>query len=177
MNFCSNCGSDQLHFKIPKGDNRPRFICNNCKQIHYQNPKIVVGCLPFYEDQLLLCKRDIEPRKGFWNLPAGFMENGETVEEGAMREVWEEAKAKVELLHLHTIFNIIHVNQVYLLFLAKLETPDFGAGDETSAAQLFKLDEIPFDQLAFNSNKFAIQRYIDNPKNIKVQIGRYNRTF
>jgi ADP-ribose pyrophosphatase YjhB (NUDIX family) len=177
MNFCSHCGSDQLEFRIPSGDNRARYICSGCGMIHYQNPKIVVGCLPFYEGKLLLCKRDIEPQKGFWNLPAGFMENGETVEEGAMREVLEEAQAKVELDRLFAVFNIIHVNQVYLLFLANMTSDTFGAGDETAAAQLFSLDEIPFDQLAFNSNKFAIQKYLDNPHAKQVHIGSYNRTF
>lgn len=163
MNFCSNCGHSPLEFKQPCGDNRQRYVCDNCNVVHYQNPKIVCGCLAFYEDKLLLCKREIEPRKGKWNLPAGFMENSETIKQGAAREVWEEAQARVEIIRLHTIYNILHVDQVYFLFLAKLTEPVFGAGDETSDAQLFGLDEIPWDDLAFHSNVFAIKSYIENP--------------
>lgn len=177
MNFCSNCGSDQIEFVVPVGDNRTRYVCDQCELTHYQNPKIVVGCIPFYEDKVMLCKRDIEPQKGYWNLPAGFMENGETVKEGAMREVWEEANAEVEIERLFAVFNILHVNQVYVIFKAKLKNLDFSAGDETTAVQLFKLDEVPFDELAFNSNKFVIQKCIDSLEEPVVHMGSYNRTF
>ena len=163
MNYCSNCGHTPLDYRQPEGDNQQRYICSSCDMIHYQNPKIVCGCLAFYEGKVLLCKRSIEPRKGKWNLPAGFMENNETIKQAAAREVWEEANARIEIEHLHTIYNIMHVNQVYFLFLAKLTEPVFSAGQETLAAKLFGLDEIPWDDLAFQSNVFALQKYIENP--------------
>ncbi|MFK7797515.1 MAG: NUDIX hydrolase [Aureispira sp.] len=163
MNFCSQCGHGPLLYKIPAGDTRARFICSNCETIHYQNPKIVCGCLVFHEQKVLLGKRDIEPRRGKWNLPAGFMENGETVMQGATREVWEEMRAKVIIERLHTVYNINHVNQVYFLFLAKLDEPNFAAADETTEVRLFDVDEIPWKDLAFYSNHFALKRYLADP--------------
>ncbi|WP_052594390.1 NUDIX hydrolase [Aureispira sp. CCB-QB1] len=163
MNFCNNCGHSPLEYKQPEGDNRVRYICSNCEVVHYQNPKIVCGCLVFYEGKILLGKRGIEPRMGKWNFPAGFMENHETVKEGAAREVWEEVRAKVEIERLHTVYNILHVNQVYFLFLAKLTEPIFGAAEETSDVRLFAMDEIPWDDLAFHSNVFALEQYIKDP--------------
>ena len=163
MNYCSQCGHGPLDFRQPEGDNRKRYICSNCNTVHYQNPKIVAGCLAFYEGKVLLCRRGIEPRKGKWNFPAGFMENKETVKEGAAREVWEEANAKVEIERLHTVYNITHVNQVYMVFLAKLLEPVFSIGEETLEVRLFELDEIPWDELAFHSNIFALKKYLENP--------------
>ncbi|CAA6798975.1 MAG: FAD pyrophosphatase (EC [uncultured Aureispira sp.] len=163
MNFCSNCGHSPLEERAPAGDNRARIICPNCGIVHYQNPKIVCGCLVIYEGKVLLGKRGIEPRKGKWNVPAGFMENHETVKEGAAREVWEEVRAKVEIQQLHTVYNILHVNQVYCLFLATLTTPVFEAAEETAEVRLFGLDEIPWDDLAFHSNVFSLEKYIENP--------------
>ena len=119
MNYCSHCGSDQIQLRIPDGDNRARFVCGNCETIHYSNPNIVAGCLPIWEGKVLLAKRAIEPRIGYWNVPSGYMENGETVEEGAAREVWEEAAAKVEITGMHTLYDIPHINQVYIHFLGK----------------------------------------------------------
>lgn len=171
MNFCNNCGHSPLEHKQPEGDNRARYICSSCGMVHYQNPKIVCGCLAFYEGKILLGKRGIEPRKGKWNFPAGFMENGETVKEGAAREVWEEVQAKVNIRHLHTVYNILHVNQVYLLFVAELTEPIFGAGDETSDVRLFAMDEIPWDDLAFHSNVFALEQYIKDPTSTSVHHG------
>jgi len=163
MNFCSNCGHGPLTLECPLGDTRPRMVCKACGTIHYQNPKIVCGCLPFYKDKILLGKRGIEPRLGKWNLPAGFMENGETLKQGAMREVWEETRAEVSIERLHTIYNITHVNQVYFLFLARLERPVFKANDETLDVRLFGMDEIPWSELAFYSNSFALKRYLADP--------------
>ncbi len=174
MNYCSNCKSD-LNYIIPKGDNRSRYVCDSCDTIHYQNPKVVVGCIPVFENKILLCRRNIEPKKGYWNLPAGFMENGETVEEGALREVWEEAGAKVEIDRLFAIFNIIHVNQVYLIFLAKMNKLEYFVGDESSEVKLFLPDEIPFDELAFESNKFALFKYLNDSDLYKVHFGSYKR--
>lgn len=163
MNYCSNCGHSPLDYKCPEGDIHQRFVCGNCEVIHYQNPKIICGALAFWEGKVLLCKRSIEPRKGKWNLPAGYMENNESLKQGAAREVWEEANARIEILQLHTVFNIMHVNQVYFLFLAKLTEPVFSAGEETTEAALFGLDEIPWKELAFHSNVFALKEYIKNP--------------
>ncbi|MCB9040816.1 MAG: NUDIX hydrolase [Lewinellaceae bacterium] len=162
MNFCSHCGSDQLEFRVPEGDNRPRHICSNCGAIHYSNPKIVTGCLPVWENKVLLARRAIEPRKGYWNVPSGYMENGETVEQGAEREVWEETLAKVKGLHLHTVFSIPHINQVYIHFLAELGSPEFGVGEESLDVRLFAEEEIPWKEIAFASSVFTLEHYFED---------------
>jgi len=164
MNFCSNCGSKDLTELIPKGDNRPRIICQNCDRIHYFNPKVVVGCLPVWEDKVLLCKRAIPPCKGKWNVPAGYLENGETAEEGAMREVWEEAEAKVEILGVLAIYSLPSVSQVYIHFLGKLGTLQFGVGIESLDTQLFTEAEIPWEDIAFTSSTFALKQYFSDRK-------------
>ncbi|WP_333839650.1 NUDIX hydrolase, partial [Pelomicrobium sp.] len=127
MNFCSNCGA-RVEYRVPPGDTLPRYVCPACGAIHYQNPKIVVGCIPEWEDRVLLCRRAIEPRYGYWTLPAGFMENGETTFQAALRETMEEARARVELGPLYTVYNLPHVNQVYLMFRARLLDLDFRPG-------------------------------------------------
>ncbi len=160
MNFCSHCGSGELRQEIPPGDNRLRHYCPGCGTIHYQNPNMVVGCLPIFEGQILLCRRAIEPRKGFWNLPAGYLENGETVEEGALRELCEEAGAEATIIRLHTLFNLPTVNQVYLFFLAHLASPRFDGGEESLEVRLFRPEEIPFEEMAFASSAFAIRQYL-----------------
>lgn len=137
----------------------PRHVCAECGTIHYQNPKIVVGCIPEWENQLLLCKRAIEPRYGLWTLPAGFMENGETVQQGAARETLEEAKAKVEVGSLYALFNLPHINQVYMLFRARLLAPEFGPGAESLETQLMTESEIPWDEIAFPVIHEALQFY------------------
>lgn len=163
MNFCSQCGH-AVDLKIPEGDNRPRYVCNECGSIHYQNPNIVAGCIPVYEDRILLCRRGIEPRYGYWTLPAGFMENGEAVETAASRETREEACATVHNLQLYTITSILHVDQVQMLYLAELTTPDFDAGEETLEAALFSEDEIPWDELAFETIHNALTFYFEDRK-------------
>ncbi|MCB0584572.1 MAG: NUDIX hydrolase [Phaeodactylibacter sp.] len=162
MNFCSNCGSDQLEFRVPEGDNRPRYVCANCGVIHYSNPKIVTGCLPVWRNKVLLAKRAIDPRKGYWNVPSGYLENGETVEQGAAREVWEETLAKVTSLTLHSVFSIPHISQVYIHFLAELDGPDFGVGEESLEARLFTESEVPWDEIAFTSSVFTLEHYFDD---------------
>lgn len=162
MNFCPTCGSDSLRQQIPEGDNRLRIVCQQCETIHYQNPKLVVGCLPVWNDQILLCRRAIEPRKGYWNLPAGYMENGETVEQAAVRETLEETGAEVSLLRLHTVYNLPTVNQVYLFFLANVESHNFDGGTESLEVKLFHPDEIPYQEMAFVSSTFAIRQYLDD---------------
>jgi ADP-ribose pyrophosphatase YjhB (NUDIX family) len=148
MKFCSQCGS-QVSQKVPQGDNRLRHVCDQCQTIHYQNPRIVAGCLPVWGKQVLLCRRAIQPRYGLWTLPAGFMENGETVEQAAIRETLEEACARVRDLQLYTLFDLPHINQVYMLFRAELTDLNFAAGEESLEVQLFDEADIPWSELAF----------------------------
>ncbi len=161
MNFCSACGARVEH-RVPPGDSLPRHICTNCGTIHYENPKMVVGCIPEWENSILLCRRAIEPRLGLWTVPAGFMENGETTAEGAMRETLEEANAKVEILGLYALFNIPHINQVYMLFRARLLDLDFSAGAETLEAELFEEERIPWDQIAFVTVRRTLKHYFND---------------
>ena len=128
MKFCSSCGAN-VTVAIPEGDNRQRFVCFDCDTIHYQNPRIVAGCLPVWEDRVLLCRRAIDPRSGFWTLPAGFLENGETIADGAARETFEEAKARVSNLKLYTVFSLPHISQAYMFYLAELDDLPAGALD------------------------------------------------
>ena len=158
MNFCSACGA-RVERRVPPGDTLPRFVCAGCGIIHYENPKIVVGCIPEWEGHVLLCRRAIEPRLGLWTVPAGFMENGETTAEGALRETLEEANAKVELLGLYALFNIPHINQVYMLFRARLLDLDFSAGAETLETRLFAEAQIPWDQIAFVTVKRTLKLF------------------
>jgi ADP-ribose pyrophosphatase YjhB (NUDIX family) len=159
MKFCSTCGSARIEWKVPEGDNMPRYVCEDCQTIHYQNPKIVTGCLPEWEDKILLCKRAIEPRYGLWTLPAGFMENSETITQAAVRETWEEAQAKVENVKLYVIISLPYINQVYMMFKASMATPEFAAGVESLEVDLFTQQQIPWDQLAFPVIKKTLEYY------------------
>ena len=141
-----------------------RYVCKNCETIHYSNPNIITGCLPVWEDKVLLCKRAIAPRIGYWNIPGGFLENGEKVEEGAMREVWEEAEAKVKILGVHTIYSLPSVNQIYIHFLSELIRPEFGPGPESLEVELFSESEVPWEEIAFSSSMFALKRYFEDQK-------------
>lgn len=155
---------------MPEGDNRARYVCSNCETIHYSNPKIVAGCLPIWQGQVLLARRAIEPRLGFWNVPSGYLENGETVEQGALREVWEEALAKPVITKLHAIFSIPHISQVYIHFLAALQEPVFGVGSESLEVRLFKEEEIPWQDIAFASSRYTLTHYFEDVKNGAHQI-------
>ncbi|MFO0234011.1 MAG: NUDIX hydrolase [Burkholderiales bacterium] len=150
MKFCSACGHDVVH-EVPAGDNRPRYCCRQCGTIHYQNPKMVVGTVTVWEDKVLLCKRAIEPRYGYWTLPAGFMENGETTAEGAARETLEEAGARIELGPLFSLIDVPHVEQAHLFYRATLLHLDFEPGTESLEARLFTEAEIPWDDIAFRT--------------------------
>lgn len=150
MKFCADCGNS-LHRAIPLGDDRLRHICGACGAIHYQNPKIIAGCIPVWGDQVLLCKRAIEPRLGFWTLPAGFMELGETLPEAARREAREEAQVEVELEPLYTLFSLPHISQVYAFFRAQMIEERYAAGEESLEVRLFREDEIPWDQISFET--------------------------
>jgi len=158
MNFCSHCGAP-VRVEVPSGDNRPRHVCSNCGAIHYHNPKMVVGCIPEWEDRILLCRRAIEPKHGLWTLPAGFMENGETTAEGAARETLEEAGARVDNLDLYTMISLPDINQVYLVFRARLLHLDFQPGEESLEACLFQEHEIPWGDLAFRTIHRTLQQY------------------
>lgn len=163
MNFCSNCAAP-VSLKVPVGDTLPRYVCDACNTIHYQNPRMVVGCIPEWEDRILLCRRAIEPRYGLWTVPAGFMENGETTLQGAARETLEEANARVDVVQLYALYNIPHINQVYMLFRARLLDTDFSAGAETLETQLFVEDEIPWEQLAFATVRNTLTHYFADRK-------------
>ena len=158
MNFCSNCGARTVT-RIPEGDNLPRAVCESCQTIHYQNPHLIVGCVPEWEDRVLLCKRAIEPRIGLWTVPAGFMENGETTAAGAERETLEEANARVEIVAPYALYNLPHINQVYLLFRAHLLDLDFSPGLETLQVELFGENDVPWDQLAFATVRHTLRHY------------------
>ena len=177
MKFCSNCGAP-VAFRIPPGDSLPRHVCDACNTIHYQNPRIIVGCIPEWEDCILLCRRAIEPRYGLWTVPAGFMENGETTEQGAARETLEEANARVEVGPLYALYNIPHINQVYMLFRGRLLDTGFSAGAETLEARLFEQEEIPWDQIAFASVRNTLTHYYADRANgeFKFHLGTIERT-
>lgn len=158
MNFCSECGA-VVELKIPPGDNLPRYVCINCRAIHYQNPKIIVGCIPAWEGKVLLCRRAIEPGYGLWTLPAGFMEKMETADEGAARETLEEACAVVAPGPLFAFYNLPRIGQVYLLFRGQMLAADFAAGDESLEVGLFAESEVPWEQIAFKAVRETLVRY------------------
>jgi ADP-ribose pyrophosphatase YjhB (NUDIX family) len=159
VNFCSACGSPRIDRRIPDGDTLPRDVCADCGTIHYQNPKIVVGCLPEWEDRVLLCRRAIEPRYGLWTLPAGFLENGETLANGALRETLEEAHARVALGELYAVISLPQINQVYMMFRARLVDLDFSAGAESLEVRLFDEREIPWESIAFRTIARTLRNY------------------
>ena len=148
--------------RVPEGDSLPRAVCDACGLIHYQNPKMVVGCLATFEDRILLCKRAIEPRWGLWTLPAGFMENNESASEGAAREALEEANARVEITDLYTVYSIPHISQVYMMFLARLVDPAVSPGVESLEVKLVTEAEIPWDQLAFAMVKRTLTHFLED---------------
>ena len=163
MKFCSECGNS-VTWRVPPGDDRKRHVCNSCDAIHYQNPRVITGCLPIYQDKVLLCKRAIEPQRGLWTLPAGFLENGETSAEGAIRESWEEARTNLRINSLYALFNLPHINQLYLFYHATLNEGEFSAGPESLAVALFREDEIPWNSLAFPVVERTLKHYFNDKK-------------
>ena len=161
MNFCSHCGQ-AVTLRVPDGDNRPRHVCDSCGTIHYRNPKIVVGCVPEWQGRILLCRRAIEPRLGFWTIPAGFLENGETLHAGAERESLEEALARVKIGSMLAIVNVLYAEQVHVMFRAQLPDAAFGVGDESLEVKLVEEAEIPWTDIAFASVDFALRRYLSD---------------
>jgi 8-oxo-dGTP pyrophosphatase MutT (NUDIX family) len=177
MKFCSNCGA-AVSLKIPAGDTLPRHVCDACSTIHYQNPKMIVGCIAEWEDRILLCRRAIEPRLGLWTVPAGFMENGETTAQGAARETLEEANARVEVGPLYAMYNIPHINQVYILFRARLLDLDFSAGTESLEVRLFDEKDVPWESIAFATVRNTLNHYYADRKagEYRFHLGTIERT-
>lgn len=159
IQHCKNCGTAVVYRVPDDGDTKVRAVCPACHTIHYENPLNVVGTVPHWGDQVLLCKRNIEPRKGFWTLPAGFMELNETTAEGAVRETVEEAGAQLELQELMTVMNVVRVGQVHLFYRAKLLSDQFDPGTETMEARLFTEGEIPWEEIAFRTVKETLLYY------------------
>lgn len=176
MKFCSEC-AHPVSLLVPPDDNRPRYVCGQCGMIHYQNPKMVVGTIPVWEQngetRVLLCKRAIEPRYGYWTLPAGFMENNETTSEAASRETLEEAGARVELHELFSLLNVPHVHQVHMFYRATLLDLDFAAGTESLEVALFTESEIPWDEIAFPTVGQTLQFFFSDLAHIQSDGGTY----
>jgi len=163
MKYCSSCGS-KVELKVPQDDHLHRYCCTNCDAIHYQNPNIVTGTIPIMKDRILLCKRAIHPRPGMWTLPAGFLENGETIGQGAFRETLEETNTEVKMGNLYAIFNIPQISQVYMLFFAEVLREDFGETPESLEVKLFKEEEIPWQELAFPFVPIVLKNYFADRK-------------
>ena len=161
MNFCSQCGGP-LSLTVPPGDDRPRHVCPACGMVHYQNPKLVVGCVPVWEDRILMCRRNIEPRKGYWTLPAGFLENGETAADGAQRETMEETGVRVVDLAPYLMVDIVHIRQIYLMFRSRLVSPNFHHTRESSEVRLMDQADIPWDEIAFKVVDKTLRRFLED---------------
>ena len=176
MKFCSEC-AHPVSLLIPPDDNRPRYVCGQCGMIHYQNPKMVIGTIPVWErdgeTRILLCKRAIEPRYGYWTLPAGFMENNETTSEAALRETHEEAGARVELHALFSLLNVPHVHQVHMFYRATLLDLDYCAGTESLEVKLFSQEEIPWNDLAFPTVMHTLKFFFEDHGRIRKEGGAY----
>lgn len=174
IKYCFSCGQPIAKRELT-GDTRQRYACEHCGNIHYTNPKIVVGALSVWEDKVLLCKRNIEPRRGYWNIPAGYLEDFEKAEEGAIRETWEEAGAEIEILQPYVVYNLPQANQVYIHFLAKLKDGIVRNGEESIESALFDESEIPWENMAFASSTFALKRFFEERKTGKftIHLGAY----
>ena len=161
MNFCSNCGQP-VQIRVPAGDQMPRAVCGNCGIVHYENPRVVVGCVPEWQGRILLCRRAIEPRRGFWTAPAGFLEIGESLHTAAVRETAEEALAQVEIGSLLSVVNVLHAAQVHVMFRAKMRDAQHAAGVESLETGLFAEAGIPWGEIAFASVRFSLERYFED---------------
>lgn len=159
MNYCSGCATS-LTFSIPSGDALPRYHCPSCGIIHYQNPKLVVGTLPVFAGKILMCRRNIEPRFGLWTLPGGFMENGETLEQGALRETWEEAQTRPEIRQMLSLISLPQYDQVHAYYLADMNSPDCAITPESSEVTLFDLADIPWAKIAFRTVGATLKHYV-----------------
>jgi len=158
IRYCSACGQP-VTLSVPPGDHRPRHVCLGCGTVHYSNPKLIVGALPQWQGRVLLCRRAIEPQFGKWTLPAGFMEDRETLAEAARRETLEEAGARLELEELYTVFSVPRISQVHVIYRARLLDLDFAPGEESLEVALFDLDEIPWTEIAFHTVRLTLEHY------------------
>jgi ADP-ribose pyrophosphatase YjhB (NUDIX family) len=158
MRFCPTCAAP-LAKRVPPGDSLPRYLCDACGSIHYENPRLVVGCIPEWEGRILLCRRAIEPRYGYWTLPAGFMENGETIAQGAARETLEEAGARVELTSPFSMISVPYVNQVHLFYRARLLDLEFKPGDESLEVSLVEEAQVPWKDIAFRTVGLTLKHW------------------
>lgn len=158
INFCCACGAP-VSLRVPAGDSLPRHVCNACGAIHYRNPRLIVGALPEWEDRVLLCRRAIEPCIGLWTLPAGFMENGESVATAAVRETVEEARARIELGEMFSLISVPHISQVHVTYRARLLDLDFSPGEESLEVALFREEEVPWDRIAFRTIATTLRHY------------------
>ncbi len=161
MKFCPDCGAPVI-LKVPAGDTFARHVCERCGAIHYSNPKMVIGCIAQWEDKILLCKRGIEPRRGYWTPPAGFMENNESTSEAAARETLEEANARVEIGDLLSMISVPHVNQVHIFYRARLLDLDFAPGTESLEVALFEEARIPWKEIAFRTISSTLKYYYED---------------
>ena len=150
---------------MPDGDHLPRYVCEQCHTVHYQNPKVITGCIPLWQEQILLCRRAIEPRYGKWTVPAGFMENHETTQQGAMRETREEAQAEIVELQLFGVFNIPHISQVYVMFVGQMLNAHHAPTHESLETSLYDEHSIPWDELAFPVVRESLELYFSDRKN------------
>jgi len=164
LKYCSKCGSENIQFKIPADDNLKRYCCDDCGVIYYTNPNVVVGALCKYEDKVLLCKRNIQPRLGLWTLPAGFFENGETLQQGAIRETKEETQADINIIQPYTLFSLTHISQLHYFYIAELTKPKFGPTPESSEVALFTEEEIPWDEIAFPTVYKTLKHFFEDSK-------------
>lgn len=176
MKYCSQCGGS-LSYRIPPGDDRPRYMCDDCGAVHYENPKVVVGCIPVWEDKLLLCRRAIEPGYGKWTLPAGYLEKGETAEQGAIRETYEESGARVEIMQPYALFSLTFADHIYFMFHARMLSSDFAPGKESLSVKLFGESEIPWSEIAFSVIRETIERFFKDRSDdrLRLQVGEVVR--
>ncbi len=175
IRHCTACGAPVL-YRVPEGDSRPRAICPACGHIQYENPRNIVGTIPAWQQQVLLCRRAIEPRYGLWTLPAGFMEIGESTEGGALRETREEAGAEVALDGLYAVINVLPANQVYFFYRGQLDQPRWQAGEESLEVRLFQEADIPWEQIAFRSVAQTLERYFADQRAGRFQIHTFDIT-
>jgi len=164
--FCSQCGQQSIILSIPRNDTRLRKVCNYCQTVHYENPKIVVGAVTTFEDKFLLCKRAIEPQLGLWTYPSGFLENGESLEEGAQREAYEEAFVEIDISHLIGTYSLTRINQIHIIYTATMQKPEFKSSVESSEVLLFEQNNIPWENLAFPVIKWALNAFLANQPGI-----------
>ena len=169
IRFCRACGT-AVQYRVPADDNRERAVCPACGTVHYENPLNVVGTVPVWGEQVLLCKRAIEPRYGLWTLPAGFLELGETSAQGAVRETLEESGAQIELGALFSVLDVVRVGQVHLFYLATMTSPALDPGSETLEARLFREDEIPWEQIAFRTVRETLRFFFEDRRRARFTL-------